>query len=211
MAAALFATREPGGGAESMSRLRCRHACTRFAPRSTRTASACAALSASLPRVAPKRRSVGGFIVAAVVVGGVLMLGAVWAQKNLGRHSAARHRRRSRPVDPRVATFLANGEKALADGNLELAKESFDKASALSEKDPHVLLGLARLAAVRADVLWLKSRLLPADAADDHRITRDGLSELSANARKAADDALLVAPEDPRCAPREDRRVPDLG
>ena len=144
-----------------------------------------------------RRRSVGGFIVAAVVVGGVLMLGAVWAQKNLGVTLGTKPPTVTPTVDPRVATFLATGEKALADGNFDLAKESFDKASALSEKDAHVLLGLARLAAVRADVLWLKSRLLPPDAADEHRITRDGLGELAAGARKAADDALAVAPDDP--------------
>lgn len=154
--------------------------------------------SASMPDgLAPKRRGVGGFIVATVVVGCALMLGAVWAQKNLGTTLGGKPPAPAATVDPRVATFLATGEKALADGNLELAKESFDKASALSEKEPHVLLGVARLAAVRADVAWLKSRLLPADAADDHRIVRDNLSELASAARQAADDALLVAPEDP--------------
>ncbi|MBX3209248.1 MAG: zinc-ribbon domain-containing protein [Labilithrix sp.] len=153
--------------------------------------------SASLPDGPPKRRSVGGFIVATVVAGCALMLGAVWAQKNLGPTLAGKPPAPVATVDPRVATFLATGEKALADGNLELAKESLDKASALSEKDPHVLLGVARLAAVRADVPWLKSRLLPADAADDHRVTSDTLNDLASAARKAADDALLVAPDDP--------------
>lgn len=154
--------------------------------------------SASLPDAPPARRKgVGGFIVAAVVVGCVLLLGAVWAQKNLGVTLGGKPPAPAPTVDPRVATFLSNGEKALADGNLELAKESFDKASALSERDPHVLLGVARLAAVRADLPWLKSRLLPADAADEHRIARDGLNDLAAAARKAADDALLVAPDDP--------------
>lgn len=153
---------------------------------------------ASIPDgMPPPRRGVGGFIVTAVVVGSVLFLGAYWAQKNLGVTLGGKPTAPVATVDPRVAGFLATGEKALADGNLELAKESFDKASALSEKDAHVLLGLARLAAVRADVLWLKSRLLPADAADDHRITRDGLTEHAATARKAADDALAVAPDDP--------------
>src|SRR5207244_1500195 len=72
-----------------------------------------------------------------------------------------------------------------------------DKASALAEKDPHVLLDLARLAASRADVLWLKSRLLPAEATDEHRVVRDRLAELGAGARRAADDAIGVAPDDP--------------
>jgi predicted Zn finger-like uncharacterized protein len=143
-----------------------------------------------------RRRPVGGFIVAVVVIGAVLTMGAVWAQKNLGG-LGTKPTASTPQVDPRVASFLVAGEKALADGNLDLAKESFDKASALAEKDPHVLLSLARLAAVRADVPWLKMRLLAPDAADDQKIAKNEVTELAAAARKAADDALLVAPDDP--------------
>ena len=50
---------------------------------------------------------------------------------------------------------------------------------------------------MRADVPWLRSRLLSADAADEIRLTKDTLGELSAASRKAADDALAVAPDDP--------------
>ncbi|MEA2750495.1 MAG: hypothetical protein QOI41_4638 [Myxococcales bacterium] len=146
-----------------------------------------------------RRRSVGGYIVAAVVVAGAGLIAAVWAKDHLG--GVLDGSRGSRPTvaaaDPRVVGLLASGEKALADGNLETAKESFDKASALAEKDAHVLLDVARLAAIRADVPWLKSRLLAADAADDVRITKDMLAELSAAARKAADEAIAVAPDDP--------------
>jgi tetratricopeptide (TPR) repeat protein len=144
-----------------------------------------------------RRRGVGGFVVAVVVVVCLAMLGAVWAQKNLGLTLGTKPPPPAPTVDPRVAGFLTTGEKALSDGNLDSAKESFDKASALSEKDPHVLLGIARLAAARADELWLKSRLLPADAADDHRLTRERLSEMGMGARRAADDALTAQPEDP--------------
>jgi predicted Zn finger-like uncharacterized protein len=142
-----------------------------------------------------RRRSVGGFIVAAVVVAGVGLIGAVWARDHLGGVLGG-----SRPpvvaADPRVVGLLASGEKALGDGNLETAKESFDKASALAEKDPHVLLDVARLATIRADVPWLKSRLLAADATDDIRFTKDALAELSAAAKKAADEAIAAAPDD---------------
>ena len=142
-----------------------------------------------------RRRSVGGFIVAAVVVAGVGLIGAVWAKDHLGGVLGG-----SRPAvvaaDPRVVGLLASGEKALGDGNLDAAKESFDKASALAEKDPHVLLDVARLATIRADVPWLKSRLLAADATDDIRFTKDALAELSAAAKKAADEAIAAAPDD---------------
>jgi predicted Zn finger-like uncharacterized protein len=138
-----------------------------------------------------RRRSVGGFIVAAVVIGGVALLGAVWAKDHLGGVLGG-----SRPpvvaADPRVVGLLASGEKALGDGNLDSAKESFDKASALAEKDAHVLLDVARLATIRADVPWLKSRLVSPDATDDIRFTRDALAELSIAAKKAADDALAA-------------------
>jgi len=143
-----------------------------------------------------RRRPVGGYIVAVVVLAGAGLIGALWAKDHLGGVLGGA----KQPVvaaDPRVAGLLTSGEKALADGNLETAKESFDKASALAEKDAHVLLDVARLAAIRADVPWLKSRLLAADAADDIRLTKDTLAELSTAAKKAADDAIAVAPDDP--------------
>jgi len=154
-----------------------------------------ATLSEGLTPQLGRRRSVGGFIVAFVVLGGVALIGALWAKDHLGGVLGSR----PQPVaqtDPRALGLLAAGEKALADGNLETAKESFDKASALAEKDPRVLLDAARLATMRADVPWLRARLLAADATDDIRLTKDTLGELSVVARKAADDALAVAPDD---------------
>lgn len=145
---------------------------------------------------APRRRPVGGFIVAAIVLGGALTMAAFWAQKNLGGLSG-KPTASAPAVDPRVAELLVAGEKALADGNLEVAKTQLDKASALAEKDPHVLLGIARLAAVRADLPWLKQRLLAPEAADEQRVAKNEVTELAFAARKAADDALAVAPDDP--------------
>src|SRR5262249_15047582 len=132
-----------------------------------------------------RRRPLGGFLVAGAALGGVVLLGAMWARGNLGAKPPAERPVAASAVDPKVATLLTAGEKALAEGNLELAKESLDKASVLAEKDVHVLAAAARLAAMRADVAWLKSRLLPSDAADEQRITRDSLTELGAAARKA--------------------------
>jgi tetratricopeptide (TPR) repeat protein len=43
----------------------------------------------------------------------------------------------------------------------------------------------------------LKSRILPADATDETRATKAALDDLSAAARKAADEALTVAPDEP--------------
>jgi len=165
-----------------------------------------------------RRRPVGGYVVALVVLGGVALIGYVWARDNLSGLLGGKPVASSVPaVDPRVTTLLAAGEKALGDGNLEAAKESLDKASALAEKDPRVLLATAHLAASRADVPWLESRILtassssspppssssppPAPAAsaretDEQRRVRDQLAELSSAATKAADAALATAPED---------------
>jgi tetratricopeptide (TPR) repeat protein len=97
------------------------------------------------------------------------------------------------PLDPRAQDFLRAGERALDEGDLEGAKENLDKASVVAEKDPRVLLDLARLATVRADVPWLRQRLLQQDPGDE---TKRSLGELSAKAKAAADAALAASPED---------------
>lgn len=147
------------------------------------------------PHSVGRRRSVGGYVVAFFVIGGVALASAMWARDHYGVGGGKPAA--SATADPRVATLLGAGEKSLADGDLENAKESFDKASALAEKDPRVLLDVARLAASRADVPWLKTRLLAGDNADEQRLAKQNLTDLSASARKAADDALAVAPDDP--------------
>ncbi len=145
----------------------------------------------------PRRRSVGGFIVASVVALGVALLAVVWAKENLGPTFGAKApASASAAVDPRVADFLSAGERALADGNHERAKENFDKASALAEKDPRLLVDMARLAAARADVHWLEMRLLPETPGEPREIAGRNLADRADHARQAADDALAVAPEE---------------
>jgi predicted Zn finger-like uncharacterized protein len=142
--------------------------------------------------MAPRRR-VGGWVVAFVLVLAVGVVGWVVAKPYLvGRTAGA-----AAQLDPRAQSFVADGERALTDGNLDMAKEDFDKASALAEGDPRLLLDQARLASMQADIPWLKLRLLPADAVDEVRTTRAQLDERVARARRAADDALAVAPVDP--------------
>jgi predicted Zn finger-like uncharacterized protein len=148
--------------------------------------------SADDPYGVPNRRRVGGWIVALVLVAAVGVAGWVVAKPYLGARTAGA----AAQLDPRAQTFVADGERSLADGNLDMAKEDFDKASALAENDPHVLLDQARLACMQADIPWLKLRLLPADANDDVRTTKAQLDERVARARRAADDALAAAPAD---------------
>jgi predicted Zn finger-like uncharacterized protein len=140
----------------------------------------------------PRGSRVGGWVVAFVLMMAVGVVGWVVAKPYL----VARDAGAAAQLDPRAQGFIKDGERALADGNLDMAKEDFDKASALAEADPHVLLDQARLACALADVPWLKSRLLPSEAADDARATAAQLSERVARAKSAADQALAIAPAD---------------
>jgi predicted Zn finger-like uncharacterized protein len=140
----------------------------------------------------PRRRRVGGWVVAFVLLLAVGVVGWVVAKPYVVARSAEGGPR----PDPRAQGFLAEGEKALADGDLEAAQQDFDKASVLAERDPRVLLDEARVAAASADVMWLKLRLLPAEAAEEARTTKAQLDERVMRARMAADDAVSAAPED---------------
>jgi predicted Zn finger-like uncharacterized protein len=141
----------------------------------------------------PRRRRVGGWVVAFVLLLAVGVGGWVVARPYL----AARTNAAAVQLDPRAQGFVADGERAMGDGNLELAQESFDKASALAEHDPHVLLDEARVAAAKTDVPWLALHLLPSTANDELRATKSQLADRVPRVRKAADDAVAAAPEDP--------------
>ncbi len=151
----------------------------------------------------PGRRRVGGWIVAFVLMlaGGIVAW--VLVKPYLVAHATAGNSEAASALDGRARGFLVDGEKALADGNLEGAQQSFDKASALAEGDVRVLLDEARVTAAAADVPWLKLRLLPKDAVEELRAARALLDERLARARKAADGALAAAPEDPAAARAE--------
>src|ERR1019366_7844271 len=141
----------------------------------------------------PRRRRVGGWVVAFVLLLAVGVGGWVVARPYLAARTAAT----TAQLDPRAQGFVVDGEKAMGDGNLELAQESFDKASALAERDPRVLLDEARVAAAKTDVPWLALRLLPASAADEVRTTKAQLADRVPRGRKAAAVAVTAAPEDP--------------
>jgi len=146
----------------------------------------------SLPDYAPPRRRVGGWIVGLVLVAGVSVLGFVVLKPYL--RPAPKPVAALAPLDPKVQQLLGDGERAFSDGNLDAAKEDFDKASALADKDPRVLLDVARVAEARADVAWLALRL----AAPGEQATqaKKDLDEHSVKASSAAETALNVAPDD---------------
>jgi tetratricopeptide (TPR) repeat protein len=147
-----------------------------------------------LPR---RRRRLGMWLVTAFLLPSVALLGWV-AEKQY--HLVARVQQRAAPpaaIDPRAPTLIAEGEGAIAEGDLDGAQSDLDKASVLTNGDLRVLVGEARVAAAKADIPWLKMRLLPPGAAEELRVTRAELDQRVATARRTADDALSVAPQDP--------------
>lgn len=99
-------------------------------------------------------------------------------------------------TDNRISDLLNSGDQALAEGDLDEANDRYTKASVLAEKDLRVLTALSRVAAAKADVAWLKLRILPAQATDARSVAAADLAEASARARKAAEKAVEAAPED---------------
>jgi predicted Zn finger-like uncharacterized protein len=138
------------------------------------------------------RRRIGGWIVAVALLTAVGVVGWAAAKPYL----VARDAGAAVQLSPRAQAFLVDGEKALADGDLDAAQENVDKASALAEDDARVLLDEARVAAAKADVPWLKLRLLPPDAADEERTARAALDDLAARAKRLSARARERAPED---------------
>lgn len=107
----------------------------------------------------PKRASGMRWVVGLIALGAVGLLGATVGREYLGRFSTQKP---DAPAsDERVDALLASAGRQLDAGDLESAKADYDKASVLSDKHPGVLLGLARVEAIRADRLWLQLRLLP--------------------------------------------------
>jgi len=99
--------------------------------------------------------------------------------------------------DARVAKFLSGGARLADEGDFEGAKEEFDKATALAEKDPAVLTALARLETLRADATWLELRIIDPGSADLVKATYRELGRRVGKARVAVDRAFAVSPEDP--------------
>src|SRR5690606_329946 len=61
----------------------------------------------------------------------------------------------------RVQTFLSAGDELFRSGDLEEARAQYEKASALADDDPAVLQRLLQVETTRADVDWLRLRILP--------------------------------------------------
>jgi predicted Zn finger-like uncharacterized protein len=140
-----------------------------------------------------RSRALRWFVVL-VALGMLGVAGATVGRKYLA--IAMRPSTASPGTEGRVDKLLEDGNRALTEGDLETAKESFDKASALAERDPRVLIDLARLDAARADTDWLKARLLSNDHPDVLAAIKRQAQQSADRALRAADRAAEVAPED---------------
>ena len=145
----------------------------------------------------PARAGAMRWVVAVVMLGTLGVLGATVGRRWLEEHGSGGTAKGAASADARVEDLIAQGERALADGDLEGAKEALLRASALAEKDKRVLVDLARLASINADIPWLRLRLLPESAKDAKAVARRELDDAAGRARKAADRAAEVSPDDP--------------
>jgi predicted Zn finger-like uncharacterized protein len=124
----------------------------------------------------PKKR--GGsarWVVGTILAGAALFGGVVVARRQLAAPPPVA------ATDPRVLEHLAAAAEALKRGDLEGAKDRLVMANGLDAKNPTVALELARLAVARADVSWLRSKLLP----PDHPELDTAKAELGAAAGRA--------------------------
>jgi tetratricopeptide (TPR) repeat protein len=146
--------------------------------------------------VDPSRRARSRWIAGVVFVAVVGLLGATLGRQYLVRLSTGRQAEPARR-DDRAARFLQEGTRLIDQADYDLAQEQLVKAQALSERDPAVLAALARLETARADLVWLKLRLLDPTSKDLVQATTRDLTRLAGRARQAADAAFAVVADDP--------------
>jgi predicted Zn finger-like uncharacterized protein len=149
----------------------------------------------AVPDDSHARRARSRWIGGVVLIGVIGLLGATVGRRYLAQLGGASEVKTS--SDARVAKFLSDGATLLDEGDFEGAKEAFDKATVLAEKDPAVLTALARLETLLADVSWLKLRLLDPNSTDLVQATYRELGRRVGKARVAVDRAFAVSPEDP--------------
>lgn len=134
-----------------------------------------------------KKTSVGGFFVLFIVlssVGGALLY---WSHERASFR--AKPAAPAAVVDSRVASFVSEADKALLVGNLEQAKDLLTKANQIAEGDERARVLAVDLAAVQAEVEWLRFRIAKEAAPGDLEGARKALEANAAEANRLADAA----------------------
>jgi len=152
--------------------------------------------SPAADRALHARRARSRWIVGVVAIGMVGVIGATAGRRYLTGGSVP-SASPAATSDARVKDFLKRGNQFADEGDYEAAQDELVKASTLSEKDPQVLGALARLETLRADVFWLKLRLLDPASTELVSATHRELGRRVGKARHAVDRAFAAAPEDP--------------
>jgi predicted Zn finger-like uncharacterized protein len=134
--------------------------------------------------------------IAAVILAGMTTLFAVTVGRRYLMESASGGAPTSTQTSARVSELLQQGNRLMDEGDFEGASEPLLRASALAENDHAVLAALAKLATLRADVTWLRLRLLDPNQTDLVQSTHRELGRRVGKARAATDAAFAVAPED---------------
>lgn len=145
---------------------------------------------------APSRRGARSRWIFAVVILGVVGLLAATVGRRYLEKFVSPPASSAKAADSRAAEFLARADKLVEDGDFEAARGELDKASVLSEGDPAVLAALAHLEALRADVLWLRLRLLEPTDEQLVKATHRQLGARVGRAEEAVDKAVAAAPGD---------------
>jgi len=144
----------------------------------------------------PARRARSRWIAGVVFVGVVVLLGATLGRQYLvrlstgGKAEPAKH-------DDRTAGELQEASRLVDQADYSGAESVLAKAQTSGPRDPGVLGGLARLETARADLTWLKLRLLDPTAKELVAATTRELGERAAKARQASDAAFAVTADDP--------------
>jgi len=132
-------------------------------------------------------------VLVVVLAAGVLLAGTV-GKRYLAKYTKGSSLAASQ-ADATVTALLAEGERSLARGDLQAAQDAFGKASARAENDRQVLTALATLEVLRADLLWLKQRLLEAHNDPAREQNARELARQVVRVRGVVERTKLVAPE----------------
>lgn len=101
------------------------------------------------------------------------------------------------PHDSRLDSFLARADERLAVGDLDGAKEQYFKASGLSDRDPRVTQGLARVEVLRTELAWWTWLSLADEDSDERDAAEQDLTRAAREAVDAIERAVDKAPASP--------------